>query len=233
MIELNDVSKIYNQDQDNEVRAVSDVSLTLSLDSTIVFKGPSGSGKTTLLSLVGCLSRPSSGRIFLESENISGLPEKFMTEIRRKTFGFIFQRFNLIRGVNVLENVMLPAYPLGPDYGTLRKRALELLDMLSLDHKASMSIEHLSGGEAQRVAIARALINDPAIVIADEPTANLDTALSEQFLEIIASLREQGKSVLMTSHDPRIWQADIVDRVISMRDGKLDHETMATEGAAA
>lgn len=233
MIELNDVSKIYNQDQDNEVRAVSDVSLMLELDSTIVFKGPSGSGKTTLLSLVGCLSRPSSGRIFLQGENISGLPEKFMTEIRRKTFGFIFQRFNLIRGVNVLENVMLPSYPLGPDYSALRKRALELLEMLSLDHKASMSIEHLSGGEAQRVAIARALVNDPAIVIADEPTANLDTALSEQFLAIIANLRDQGKSVLMTSHDPRIWQADIVDRVISMRDGKLDHETMTAEGAAA
>lgn len=231
MIELNDVSKIYNQDQNNEVWAVSGVDLTLELDSTIVFKGPSGSGKTTLLSLVGCLARPSSGRIFLNGKNISGLPEKFMTDIRRKTFGFIFQRFNLIRGVNVLENVMLPAYPTGPDYEALRIRALDLLEMLSLDHKAAMSVEHLSGGEAQRIAIARALVNDPAIVIADEPTANLDTALSEQFLEIIASLRDQGKSVLMTSHDPRIWQADIVDRVVSMRDGKLDHEIMAAEGA--
>ena len=230
MIELDSVSKIYNQDQDNEVHAVSDVQLSLNLDATTVFKGPSGSGKTTLLSLVGCLSRPSSGRIHLNGENISGLPEKFMTEIRRLTFGFIFQRFNLIRGLSVIENVMVPAYPLGLDYKNLKDRGFELLDMLNLDHKATMSTENLSGGEAQRVAIARALINDPAIIIADEPTANLDTALSEQFLGIVGQLRNKGKTVLMTSHDPRIWQADIVDRVISMRDGKLDHEATVGTG---
>lgn len=232
MIELDNVCKIYNQDQDNEVRAVSDVSLRLAMDTTTVFKGPSGSGKTTLLSLVGCLSRPSSGRVRLEGEILSGLPEKFMTEVRRKTFGFIFQRFNLIRGLSVQENIMIPAYPMGTDYGVLKERAYELLQMLQMEHKADMSIENLSGGEAQRVAIARALINDPAIVIADEPTANLDTALSEQFLDIIGQLRGQGKTVLMTSHDPRIWQADIVDRVVSMRDGKLDHEVMEKEGVA-
>lgn len=231
MIELDNVCKIYNQDQDNEVRAVSDVSLRLAMDATTVFKGPSGSGKTTLLSLVGCLSRPSSGRVRLEGEILSGLPEKFMTEIRRKTFGFIFQRFNLIRGLSVQDNIMIPAYPMGTDYGQLKNRAYELLEMLKLEHKADMSIENLSGGEAQRVAIARALINDPAIVIADEPTANLDTALSEQFLEIVGQLRQQGKTVLMTSHDPRIWQASIVDRVVSMRDGKLDHAAMEEEGA--
>ncbi|MCT4656326.1 MAG: ABC transporter ATP-binding protein [Cohaesibacter sp.] len=233
MITLHTVSKVYNQDQANEVHAVKDVSLSLSLDATTVLKGPSGSGKTTLLSLVGCLSRPTSGRILLKDEVISGLPEKFMSDVRRKTFGFVFQRFNLIRGLSVLENVMVPAYPDGPDHDGLTKRGRELLDMLELGHKSDMSVEALSGGESQRVAIARALINDPAIVIADEPTANLDTALSEQFLDIISQLRLQGKAVIITSHDPRIWQAPVVDRVVSMKDGMVIDDPMEAPSAEA
>ena len=221
MISLSHVSKIYNEGHVNEVRAVQDVSLDIAADATSVFTGPSGSGKTTLLSLIGCLSRPTSGRISLDGEVISGLPEKFMTGIRRQTFGFVFQRFNLIRGLSVLENVMLPAYPMGPDYRSLRRRAGELLEMLDMSARARMTPEKLSGGEAQRTAIARALINDPAIIIADEPTANLDTRLTVQFLDIIGHLRRQGKTVLITSHDPRIWQASIVDRVIAMEDGRI------------
>ncbi|HHK74599.1 MAG TPA: ABC transporter ATP-binding protein [Rhizobiales bacterium] len=221
MIQLDKVRKIYNEGRENEVQAVRGVSLEIAADRTTVFKGPSGSGKTSLLTLIGCLSRPSSGRVKLNGEIISGLPEKFMTEVRRKTFGFVFQRFNLIRGLKVIENVMLPAYPLGPDHAALRNTALELLEMLDIAHKGETAIEHLSGGEAQRVAIARALINDPAVVIADEPTANLDTRLTAQFLKIIDKLRLRGKTVLMTSHDPRIWQAPEVDTVITMEDGRI------------
>lgn len=224
MIRLDNVCKTYHEGRENEVRAVRGVTLDIAADRTTVIKGPSGSGKTSLLTLIGCLSRPSSGRIHLGDEVISGLPEKFMTGIRRKTFGFIFQRFNLIRGITVLENVMLPAYPLGGDYKALRARAGELLEMLEIPNKAAVDSEHLSGGEAQRVAIARALINDPQVVIADEPTANLDTRLSEQFLQIIKTLRGQGKTVLMTSHDPRIWSAGIVDTVITMEDGRVTAE---------
>lgn len=221
MIELDGVSKIYNQGQANETYAVRDVSLKLPLDTTIVLKGPSGSGKTSLLSMIGCLSRPSQGRIHLNDDILSGLPERFMTDIRRAQFGFIFQRFNLLRGLSVLENVMVPAYPLGVDYAALRVRAMDLLAQLQLDHKAGVSTELLSGGEAQRVAIARALINSPSIVIADEPTANLDGALTEQFLAIMASLRNEGKTVILSSHDPRIWQADGVNIVVSMQDGRV------------
>lgn len=224
MISLDTVSKTYHEGRHNEVRAVREISLEIAADRTTVIKGPSGSGKTSLLTLIGCLSRPSSGRIHLNGEMISGLPEKFMTGVRRETFGFIFQRFNLIRGISVLENVMLPAYPLGGDYASLRSKASELLEMLEIPDKASMHAEQLSGGEAQRVAIARALINDPQVVIADEPTANLDTRLSEQFLTIVTTLRGKGKTVLMTSHDPRIWSADIVDRVITMEDGRIVDE---------
>ncbi|WP_119308721.1 ABC transporter ATP-binding protein [Cohaesibacter haloalkalitolerans] len=222
MIELESVCKIYNDGQPNEVRAVRDVSLKIPLDATTVFRGPSGSGKTSLLSMIGCLSRPTSGRIHLEGECISGLPEKFMTDIRRRTFGFIFQRFNLLRGLTVMENVMAPALPLGGDHADLRHRAMEILHRLQLDHKATVASELLSGGEAQRVAIARALINDPAIILADEPTANLDTALTEEFLGVMADLKQQGKTILMTSHDPRIWQAKLVDRIVSMKDGAIE-----------
>lgn len=227
MIELKDVSKRYHEGHENEVRALSNINLVLKKDCTTVFKGPSGSGKTTLLTLIGGLSKPSSGRIFLNGELISNLPEKFLAELRREHFGFVFQRFNLIRGLSVLENVMLPAYPLAPAFHTLRQRALELLDKLNIPEKAHMPVDVLSGGEAQRVAIARALINNPDTIIADEPTANLDTALTQQFLRIVEQLRAEGKTVIMTSHDPRIWQADLVDQVVSMKDGRVVEEITA------
>ncbi len=221
MIELSGVSKIYNEGQPNEVRALSGVSLSIPAGRITVFKGPSGSGKTTLLTLVGCLARPTEGRISLNGEPISALPERFMTEVRRRTFGFVFQRFNLIRGLSVIENVMLPAYPLGPDYGALRDRAMELLARLRLEERAKMKTEYLSGGESQRVAIARALINDPEWIIADEPTANLDSKLALQFLEEARALKEAGKSLIITSHDPRIFGAEIVDVVVEMEDGRI------------
>ncbi len=221
MIELKDVSKIYNEGRPNEVRAVTDVTLTIPARRVTVFKGPSGSGKTTLLTLVGCLARPTEGRILLDGELISSLPERFMTEVRRRTFGFVFQRFNLIRGLSVLENVMIPAYPLGPDYTKLKGRAMDLLARLKLDHKARMKTEYLSGGESQRVAIARALINDPEWIIADEPTANLDSKLALQFLDEVRQLKQAGKSIIITSHDDRIVNADVVDMVVEMEDGRI------------
>jgi putative ABC transport system ATP-binding protein len=223
MIELQRVCKSYHQGQENEVSALHDIDLSIARNKTTVLKGPSGSGKTTLLTLIGGLARPTSGRISLAGELISNLPEKFLAELRRKHFGFIFQRFNLIRGLSVLENVMLPAYPLGVSHKILIRQAFARLAQVHMEHKAHANSEVLSGGEAQRVAIARALINDPDIIIADEPTANLDTILSAQFLQTIADLRHQGKTVIMTSHDPRIWQAAVVDQVIAMKDGKLEH----------
>jgi putative ABC transport system ATP-binding protein len=221
MIELKEVAKRYHEGRENEVRALENINLTLKKDCTTVFKGPSGSGKTTLLTLIGGLSKPSSGRILLDGEMISNLPEKFLAVLRREHFGFVFQRFNLIRGLSVLENVMLPAYPIGPAYAPLRQKAQKLLERLNIPEKADMPVDVLSGGEAQRVAIARALINDPDTIIADEPTANLDTKLALQFLQIVEQLRKDGKTIIMTSHDPRIWQAGIIDTVVSMEDGHI------------
>ena len=221
MIELSAVSKIFHQGQPNECRALCAVSLTLQRGGMTVFKGPSGSGKTTLLTLVGALARPTSGRISLDGRLLSNLPERFLTEVRRHTFGFVFQQFNLIRGLSVLENVMLPAYPLGRPHRELTQAAQALLERFGLDGKTASRVEWLSGGEAQRTALARALINDPAVLIADEPTANLDSALSGEVLALLGELAAQGRTVLISSHDPRVCSAAPVTRLIELHDGHI------------
>ena len=221
MIELTGITKVYDENRPNRVEAVAGVDLTISDRAMTVLEGPSGSGKTTLLTIIGCLARPTSGRVRLDGEIVSGLPERFLTEVRRRTFGFVFQRFNLIRGMTALDNVMLPAFPLGIPHARLKERAMELLTHFGVAERAGLTVEMLSGGEAQRVAIARALVNDPEIVIADEPTASLDGARVEQFLAIAADLKAQGRTVIVTSHDPRITRAAIVDRRVAMADGRL------------
>jgi len=167
------------------------------------------------------MARPTAGRIFLEEREISSLPERFLTEIRRQTFGFIFQQFNLLRGISVMENVMLPAYPLGEPFSALKKQAAGLLELFNLTNKAAAKIEWLSGGEAQRTAIARALINNPAVIIADEPTAHLDSGLSREFMDIMRDFKARDKTILIASHDPLVHESEIVDRVVQMRDGRI------------
>ncbi|MDD2853329.1 MAG: ABC transporter ATP-binding protein [Desulfuromonadaceae bacterium] len=221
MISVRDVSKIFNAGHPNEFTALHRVSLNLPLHETTVLKGPSGSGKTTLLGLIGCMARPTTGRIFVNELEITSLPERFLTEIRRSTFGFIFQQVNLIKGISALENVMIPAYPTGEKHSLLRARAMEKLGMFNLDMRAAARIECLSGGEAQRVAIARALINNPAIIIADEPTAHLDSTLSREFMGIIKELKSEGVTIILASHDPIVYDSDVADRVVEMRDGKV------------
>lgn len=219
MIELADVHKVFNAGRHNELCAVKGIDLVIERGRATVLKGPSGSGKTTLLTIIGCLARPTRGRVRLEGRDISGLPERFLTELRRRTFGFVFQQYNLIKGLSALENVMVPAYPEGRPHGALKRAAVEALEGVGLGDRIEARAEWLSGGEAQRVAIARALINDPAYIIADEPTANLDSHLSGEFLAIVGRLKAQGKTVILTSHDPLVTEAAIVDRVIAMRDG--------------
>jgi putative ABC transport system ATP-binding protein len=225
MIELDGVRKVFNEGGPNEFVALDGVSLTLGEARVTVLKGPSGSGKTTLLSLVGCMARPTAGRIRLDGREISRLPERFLTAVRRSTFGFVFQQLNLVRGIDVLENVMLPAYPLGVPRARLRERALSLLAQLNLEGRAAARVEWLSGGEAQRVAIARALVNDPPVIIADEPTAHLDSKLSVELLGILGALKADGKTVVVASHDPLVYQAGLVDRTVSFRDGRVEADT--------
>ena len=221
MIRLQDIRKVFNAGKPNEFVAIKGVSLTVDSHEATALRGPSGSGKTTLLSMLGCMARPTSGRITLKEREITSLPERFLTEIRRETFGFMFQQFNLIKGLTALENVMIPAYPNGEKHASLKKRAIDLLDLLNLGDKASSKTEWLSGGEAQRVAIARALINNPPIIIADEPTANLDTRLSGEFMEIMKRFKKEGKTLLIASHDPIVYGSNVIDRIVDMRDGKI------------
>jgi putative ABC transport system ATP-binding protein len=223
MIVLENIRKVFNQGRPNELVAVRDASLTLEGGKVTVLKGPSGSGKTTLLSVIGCMARPTAGRIRLGDREITSLPERFLTEIRSRTFGFIFQQFNLIRGITAIENVMLPAYPKGEKHGVLRDRAERLMAMFNLSTKAASKVEWLSGGEAQRVAIARALINDPSIIIADEPTAHLDTKLSQEFMEIMDRLHKEGRTVIIASHDPIVYGSPFIDRTVEMRDGRIEN----------
>jgi len=241
MIELHNVSRCFNAGKPNQFLALDNVTLTIRRNELTILKGPSGSGKTTLLSLVGCMSRPTSGRIHLTGMNtdfmkntaaggsidISSLPERFLTEIRRKRFGFIFQQFNLLRGITVLENIMLPAYPTGESRRFFRQRALDLLETFGMARHADSKMEWLSGGELQRAAIARALINDPEVIIADEPTAHLDSKLSAEFMEIVGSFRQNGKSIIIASHDPIVFAHPLADTIITMRDGRVVEDAAA------
>lgn len=221
MMRLSEVRKVFNAGKPNEFVAVDGVSLSIDSEKATALRGPSGSGKTTLLSILGCMARPTSGRITLEGRQISSLPERFLTKVRRETFGFMFQQFNLIKGLTTLENVMLPAYPSGEKHSSLKERAMELLGLFNLSHKESSKVEWLSGGEAQRAAIARALINNPSIIIADEPTAHLDTRLSKELMEIMGRLKTEGKTILIASHDPVVYESDVIDQIVDIRDGKL------------
>ena len=237
MIKLLNVRKGFNLGKPSEFIAVGGVTLSMEAHRITVLKGPSGSGKTTLLSLIGCMARPTSGRIILMGTRlgnkgpkdgdaaemeVTSLPERFLTEIRRKTFGFIFQQFNLVKGITALENVMLPSYPLGEKHRVVKARAFSLLETFGLGDRATARVEWLSGGEAQRVVMARALMNNPPVIIADEPTAHLDSKLSLEFMEIISRLKNEGKTAIIASHDPLVYGAPMVDRVIAVRDGMIE-----------
>lgn len=221
MIELDGVRKVFNAGRPNEFVALRGISLRLDMGGVTVIKGPSGSGKTTLLAVLGCMMRPTEGRVHVNGREITSLPERFLTEVRRQTFGFVFQQFHLIRGITALENVMLPLYPTGLPHAEVLARAMELMELLKVQKKAHSKIEWLSGGEAQRIAIARALINRPMVLIADEPTAHLDTALSRECISIFGELKAAGTTLIISSHDPLVYDSALVDRLLEVRDGLL------------
>lgn len=222
LIQVENLSKIFNRHRPDEVRALEGICLQINKGEGLVLQGASGSGKTTLLSLLGCMARPTSGSVRLAGRDVAKLPERFLTAIRRRTFGFIFQQFNLIRHLSVLENVLLPLYPTSLGVAEMSARASETLELLNIGGKTRTMVNKLSGGEQQRVAIARALINQPEIIIADEPTAHLDSHLSGELLNILAKLKEQGKTLVIATHDPEVYGHALVDRTVAMRDGRID-----------
>ncbi len=222
MIELNSVNKIYNQGQPNEVQALYDINLSIAEGSVVCLRGASGSGKSTLLSIIGCIFPPTSGRAIVAGKPLARLPDRFMTIHRRMTIGFIFQQFNILPDLSVIDNVALPLLPLGVSPAERRRRAGVLLERLDINHRRQFPAGQISGGELQRVAIARALINDQPIVLADEPTAHLDTRLSNEFMNIMSDLKRAGKTLIIASHDQLVTENEAIDRIIDVKDGRID-----------
>ena len=222
MIELGSVNKIYNMGKANEVQALNNVNLQVEEGSVICLRGASGSGKSTLLSIIGCVLPPTSGRAAVAGKQLSRLPDRFMTIHRRETIGFIFQQFNILPALTVDENISLPLLPLGVSPKERRRRAGKLMERLDISHRRDFPAGQISGGELQRVAIARALINDPPIILADEPTAHLDSQLSDEFMKIMSGLKNSGKTIVIASHDPLVTENQNIDRIIDIKDGRID-----------
>lgn len=220
-VDLQEVTKIYNHGQANEVVALRAVSFSAAWGEMVCVQGPSGSGKTTLLSIIGCLFSPTSGRATIGGKRISRLPDHFLTRYRRELIGFVFQNYNMIDHLNVLDNITLPLVPLGVSPREREKKGDRLLEKFVLSHRKKFSVKQLSGGELQRVAIARALINDPPIIVADEPTAHLDGKLSLEVVEMLAALKEEGRTVIVTSHDPLVSEHPAMTRTVEVRDGVI------------
>ncbi len=222
IIEFSGVSKIYNKGERHQFIAVQNVDLQVQQGEMACFFGPSGSGKTTLLSLIGCIASPTSGMAEIDGRKISRLPDHFLTKYRRELIGFVFQNFNLLDHLTVLDNITLPLLPLGFSPKKREARADTLLEKLDISSKKYYKASQLSGGETQRVAIGRALISDPPILIADEPTAHLDSGLSHEVMTIFSDLQKQGKTVVISSHDPIVTKYSGVNSLYQMQDGRLD-----------
>ncbi len=214
LIECRNVWKEY---ENGRVVALRGINLKIKKGETLAILGPSGSGKSTLMHILGCLDRPTKGRVLLKGRDVSALPDSELAKVRSKTVGFVFQFFYLVPYLNALENVMLPmVFCEGKD----RERAEELLKLVGLERRKHHFPNQLSGGERQRVAIARALANDPEIILADEPTGNLDTKTGKEIENLLLSLNEKyGKTVVVVTHDEAL--AKRMERVIRIRDGRI------------
>ncbi len=223
IIRLKDVHKIYDMGE-NKVHALDDLSLEIKKGQFVAIMGPSGSGKSTAMNLVGSLDVPTNGSIFLDEHNISHLTESDLAQIRGKKIGFIFQSFNLIPNLTAKENIMLPMLFQDKDREFREKKAEELLKMVDLGERMDHYPNQLSGGQQQRVAIARSLANDPEVILADEPTGNLDTKTGEKVMEFLEQLNKKGRTIIMVTHSPELAQKH-ADIVYWLKDGRLEKTT--------
>lgn len=221
-IQLKNLNKIYNETKQNQFTALNNINLNISDGEMIILRGKSGSGKSTLLSLIAGLTKPTSGDVIVNSENISKLPDIYVSKYRNEQIGFIFQSFNLISGLSTYENVLAPLVLSGFKQEVLDEKINEALEIANISHKAKQNIESLSGGEKQRCAIARALVMSPSIILADEPTANLDKSNSLIFIEMLKKFKSLNKTVIVATHDSLFEDLDFVDRYIDIKDGSLE-----------
>jgi putative ABC transport system ATP-binding protein len=223
LIQLKDVKKYYYMG-DNIVKALDGITLEIKNKEFIAIMGPSGSGKSTAMNMVGSLDIPTRGRILLDSIDIAHLSESELAQIRGKKIGFIFQSFNLIPNLTAKENIMIPMTFQSQSTEESEQRAEELLEMVGLGDRMSHYTNQLSGGQQQRVAIARALANDPDVILADEPTGNLDTKTGELVMEFLEKLNKEGKTIIMVTHDPDLAKQH-ADKIFWLKDGKIEKIT--------
>lgn len=221
IIDIRDVVKTF-QVGEIEVHALRGVDLAIEEGSFLAIMGPSGSGKSTLLNILGCLDRPTSGYYYLGGRNVAQMDDDTLSSIRGKRLGFIFQSYNLIAQLTVIENIKVPLIYQGVNLQDYEQKCIELAAMVGLEDRLEHRPSQLSGGQQQRVAIARSLINDPLMILADEPTGNLDSKTGKEVLELIEKLHRQGKTIVMVTHDYEI--AYRADRVIHMMDGRIDSD---------
>jgi putative ABC transport system ATP-binding protein len=218
MIEMKDISKVYRMGEVS-LEALKEIRLKIEPGEFISIMGPSGSGKSTLLNIIGCLDTPTGGSYFLEGKNVAGLSFDHLSTIRNKQVGFVFQNFNLLPYATTYENVELPMLFNGKTGKKRRQRVFELLEMVGLVDWQHHRPSELSGGQQQRVAIARALANDPSLILADEPTGNLDSKTGEEIMGLFVKLQQQGRTILMVTHDTHI--ASYSQRTINLLDGRI------------
>jgi len=221
VIEITNLTKTYIMGLE-KVNALKGVSIDINKNEYVALMGPSGSGKSTLMNLIGCLDTPTSGSYILDGNNVSSMSDSELAEVRNKQIGFVFQTFNLLPRMSALENVALPLVYAGMSKTAREKRAAEVLQIVNLGDRMTHKPNELSGGQRQRVAIARALVNNPSIILADEPTGNLDTKTSIEIMSIFEEIHKNGNTVILVTHEPDI--ADHAHRVVRLRDGEVESD---------
>ena len=222
LVEIKDVCKVYNLGE-NEVRALDHVSLTIDEQEFVAIIGHSGSGKSTLMNMLGCLDVPTSGEYWLHGQDVSALSDDALSDIRNREIGFIFQGFNLIPNLTALENVELPLIYRGVSKSVREELSVEALKKVGLEHRMDHKPSEMSGGQQQRVAIARAIAQAPPVILADEPTGNLDSNSTKEIMDILKGLHKEGRTVILITHDNEI--AAQAKRVIKIRDGKIESDS--------
>jgi putative ABC transport system ATP-binding protein len=221
-ISVRDVEQLFHLGERNVVHALRGTTLDVRPGEFVAVMGPSGSGKTTLLNVIGCLARPTAGHVELDGEDVARLADRDLDRIRATKVGFVFQGYSLIPVRTALENVVMAATYAGLPRGERRERALEALEAVGLAEQVDQPAMELSGGEQQRVAIARALVKEPALLLADEPTGNLDSVAADEIMALLKRLRREGQTIVMVTHDPRM--AGYADRVVFLKDGRVVDE---------
>ncbi|OGY79019.1 MAG: macrolide ABC transporter ATP-binding protein [Candidatus Kerfeldbacteria bacterium RIFCSPHIGHO2_02_FULL_42_14] len=219
ILKLKNVSKTYRLTKQNNVEALKNINININKGEFVAIMGPSGSGKSSLLHVIGLLDKPESGEIVIDDHNIADLNSKEMARIRLKTIGFVFQTFNLLPRLSAFKNVLLPAIYGRQPRGTAKERAKQLLEQVGLGERMKHKPNELSGGEKQRVAIARALTNNPTLILADEPTGNLDSHSGKEIMKIFKQLQKEGRTIIVVTHDAEI--AKEAERIICLKDGKI------------